>query len=192
MTPPRRKHRGGAGGFEPKALIESRAQRAWELNAAGRSQREIAAELGISQAAVCKILRREADRLVEARQDDAERQRIRLLARQEHLFRESIRGFERSSKERTRKRQRQVTAADGAVTHTMDAEVMPRDGDPRFLEQAGRALDRAAALQGLTQDGGRTRATDERDPSGARDRLTGKLGRLALAGRAGALARKPE
>src|SRR5262249_49856120 len=97
-----------------------------------------------------------------------------------------------SQQERTRRRQRQVTAPDGGVTLTIDAEVTPRDGDPRFLEQAGRANERAAALQGLTQDGGRTRSTDQRDSHAARDRIAGKLGRLALARRAGPVSRKPE
>jgi predicted transcriptional regulator len=192
MTTSRRPHRGGAGGYEPRTVIETRAQRAWELNAAGRSQREIAAELGISQPAVCKILRREADRLIADRRGDLERQLVRLLARDEHLFGEAVRAYERSQQERTRRRQRQVTHADGSATVTVDAEVTPRDGDPRFLEQAGRALERIASLNGLTKDGGRTRSTDDRDASTARDRLAAKLGRIALAGAAPPVARKPE
>lgn len=192
MTTPRRPRRGGAGGCEPRAVIETRAQRVWELSAAGRSQREIAAELGITQPAVCKILRREADRLVSERRDDQERQRVRLLAREDYLHREALRAFERSTQERTRKRQRQVTAPDGGVTLTIDAEVMPRDGDARFLEQAGRANERAATLNGLTQDAGRTRSTDDRDAGAARDRLAGRLARLTLARSATRVDRKPE
>jgi predicted transcriptional regulator len=92
MTTRRRPHRGGVGGYEAPAVVETRAQRAWELNAEGRSQREIADALGISQPAVSKILRREADRLAIERRDNLERQRVRLLARDEHLYRESMRG----------------------------------------------------------------------------------------------------
>src|SRR6185503_14236953 len=96
MSTARRPHRGGAGGHEPQAVVASRAQRVWELSAAGRSQREIASELAISQPAVCKILQREADRLVRNRRDDQERQRVRLVAREEHLHREALRAYERS------------------------------------------------------------------------------------------------
>jgi predicted transcriptional regulator len=190
MTTPSRPHRGGAGGFEPRAVVETRAQQAWELSAAGRSQREIAVELGITQPAVSKILRRVADALAAQRRDDDDRLRERLQAREDHLYREAIRGFERSQQEQARRRQRKVTDADGNLAHTVvEADVTTRDGDPRFLEQAGRALERTATLHGLTD--GRTRSTGERDAGAARDRLASKLARFAL-NRGTAPPHKPE
>ena len=62
MTTPRarrgRRGRGGQQGHEPRARIRTRELRAVELATQGWSQPEIAAELGVSQAAVSKILQR--------------------------------------------------------------------------------------------------------------------------------------
>ena len=181
MTTRRRAHRGGVGGYEPQAVVATRAQRAWALDAAGRSQRHIADELGVSQAAVSKILRRAADHVLADLREDGARAWARTLNREGFLYRESIRGFERSQEDRTRRRQRQVTDARGQVLRgVVEAEVTERDGDPRFLEQAGRALERTAALQGLTH-GGPARSRVDDDPQAARHRVAGQLDRLAAA-----------
>ena len=60
-----RPRRGGKGGYEAPEVIGDRAQRAWDLRVQGQTQREIAATVGVSQSAVCKILRRVADQLAE-------------------------------------------------------------------------------------------------------------------------------
>ena len=57
-TPRRRRGRGGKGGHEPRARIRTRELRAMELTVLGWSQHQIAADLGVSQAAVSKILAR--------------------------------------------------------------------------------------------------------------------------------------
>jgi len=180
MSERRRPHRGGKGGQEPRAVVEERIQRVWELSAAGRSQREIGREVNVSQAAVSKILQREADRLVAGRREEAERHRVRALAREEYIYGASMRAHERSRGDLTRRRQRQTLDKNGQVIHTIvEADVIPRDGDPRHLEQAERSLERMTKLHGLGHHG-RTRSTAERDPSTARDRLASKLARLAM------------
>ena len=172
--------RGGVGGHAPRAVIESRAVQAWELDAAGYAQREIATLLHVTQPAVCKMLRRMADTLIATQRDDQARQRVRLIARNDRLYREALRAYERSQQTQTRRRQRQTAAADGTPGATvLDAEVRERDGDPRFLEQAGRAVDRAVALHGLDPSGRRADGAPDGDPPAARDRLARVLDRVA-------------
>jgi len=180
MSSRRRPHRGGVGGFEPRPVIAARAHRAWELAVLGWSQREIAADLQVSQAAVSRMLRRTAEALAADDRDAHGRLRARLMARHEHVFKEALRGYERSQTERTRRRQRQVTGAEGRDQRTtIEADVVARDGDPRFLEQAGRALEREAQLFGLDGGDARHREVAAYDPEEARRRLAGRLARLA-------------
>ena len=50
-------------GAEPRTRILDREQRAWDLSIRGRTQREIADAVGITQPAVSKLLRRVSARL---------------------------------------------------------------------------------------------------------------------------------
>jgi DNA-binding CsgD family transcriptional regulator len=191
MTTRRRPHRGGVGGYEPRSVVETRAERVWALDAEGRSQREIARELGVSQAAVSKILRRVADRISVERRDDLERRRARALNREHHLYRMSLLLLEQSRRDQTRRRQRQITDANGRVLRAViEAEVRERDGDPRFLEQAGRALERAATLDGFTH--GPFVSTPDHDPGAVRERLASQLDRLAAAVHTASVGERPE
>ena len=63
-APRRRRGRGGQGGHEPRARIRTRELRAMELTVLGWSQPQIAADLGVSQAAVSKLLKRIETRLL--------------------------------------------------------------------------------------------------------------------------------
>ena len=62
MNPPHqrtgRRGRGGQGGHESRARIRTRELRALELANQGWSQHQIAGDLGITQAAVSKLLKR--------------------------------------------------------------------------------------------------------------------------------------
>ena len=159
----------------------------------GRSQREIAAELGVSQPAVSRMLRRMADALAEERRTDDARQRARLSHRHDYLYREAVRGYERSQQDKTTRRQRQVTNADGQTESTIaEVSVTTRDGDPRFLEQAGRAAERQATLNGWNHEAGRPRAATDADPAAARDRVAGQLDRLAATVSPASVARSTE
>jgi hypothetical protein len=102
---------------------------------AGRTQREIASELGVSQPAVKKMLARTAADL------DADLRRytrvhiIRLMAQHDELYVEQRAAWERSKGEKTRRRHRRIfgggSPAEGARTVT-EAEATSREGDPRF------------------------------------------------------------
>ena len=57
--PPRgRRGRGGQDGHDPRARIRTRERRTMDLTVLGWSQHQIAADLGVTQAAVSKILDR--------------------------------------------------------------------------------------------------------------------------------------
>ena len=142
--------RGGQDGHEPTSRIEARELRAIELAVQGWSQRRIAAELGVSQPAVSKILRRVEDRVLEELVVEGERQKARQTLRLDHVYTESMRAWEQSKADTTRRRQRQTQAGtDRAGTTVAELITATQCGDPRFLEQGRRALADQRALWGL-------------------------------------------
>jgi hypothetical protein len=185
--------RGGKGGVEPRPIIEAREERAWALRVEGRSHREIAAELGVSQPAVSKLLRRVSTRYGKDQADVPGHWCALLIARHERLYRRSVEGYEHSQTEETRRRQRQTTAADGiGGASVVEVEGRSRVGDPGFLEQAGRALERIARLLGLERRDRRPESGAGTDPTEARRRLTRHLADLAARIGPDALAGDPE
>ena len=91
-NPPRRRRgRGGQSGHDPRARIRTREWRAMELAILGWSQPQIAADLGISQAAVSKLLKRIEVRLLRELAETVQRQKARQTLRLEHLFAEAMR-----------------------------------------------------------------------------------------------------
>jgi hypothetical protein len=184
-----RRRRGGRGGFERSEVIDDRAQRAWDLRVGGQSQREIAAALRVSQSAVCKILRRVGDQVAVEQAAARARAAALVAARNERLYREATDGFTRSQTDETWRRQRQTVAADGSRgPGTVETETHARDGEPRFLEQAGRALEREIQILGLGGRDRRDRGGADADPAAARQRLAGRLARLAAGLRPGPVA----
>jgi hypothetical protein len=128
------------------------------LHVLARSQREIAAALQVTQPAVCKILRRVGDQVVAEQAAARARTTAVMTARHERLFREAMEAFIRSQTDGSRRRQRQTLQPDGSRgPSVVDTATYPRDGDPRFLDQAGRALEREALLLGLEGRGRRGR-----------------------------------
>ena len=140
-TPRRRRGRGGQAGHEPRPRIRTRELRALELATLGRSQPAIAADLGVSQAAVSKILKRVELRLLRELADTVERQKARQTLRLEHLFAEAMQAWTDSKADRTRRRQRKTQAGSGGTGATV-AEIVIENhhGDPRYLDQARKAL----------------------------------------------------
>jgi len=125
----RRRGRGGQGGHEPRARIRTRELRALELATLGWSQHQIAADLGISQAAVSKILKR------------IELQKARHTLRLEHLFAEAMRAWGESKTDTTRRRQRKTQGGQAGTGSTIAEVVVENEhGDPRYLDQARKAL----------------------------------------------------
>ena len=148
----RRVARGGRGGAEPRIRLTARAARVVELSLTGATQRAIAAEVGVSQPAVCKILRREE----EAALATLHRDRVRLLVRDSrrlaHLYREAHEAWRRSLADRERRVQRRTTRADGHVITTMALHTETQAGDPRLLQvmlQTLRATEHLFALSGF-------------------------------------------
>src|SRR6516165_8550831 len=95
--------RGGCGGWEPRARILERRARAWKLSVAGRTQREIAAELGVSQPAVTKILARAAADLNADLRQHTQVHVMRQLSQLDELYEEQRAAWHRSKGEKTRR-----------------------------------------------------------------------------------------
>lgn len=145
-----RRGRGGQGGHEPRARIRTRELRVMELSVLGWSQHEIAADLGVSQAAVSKILRRVEERVLTELRTIVERQKARHSLRLEHLYAESMRAWVDSKVDSTRRRQRKTQGGAGSAGTTV-AEIVSENqhGDPRYLDEARKSLADHRKLWGL-------------------------------------------
>lgn len=149
-TPGRRRGRGGQGGHEPRARIRTRELRTMELTVIGWSQHQIAADLGVSQAAVSKILKRVELRVLRELTEMVERQKARHTLRLEHLFAEAVRAWDQSKADTTRRRQRKSEGGQGGAGATVaEIVVENRHGDPRYLDEARKALADHRKLWGL-------------------------------------------
>jgi len=146
----RQRGRGGQGGHEPRTRIRTRELRAMELSVLGWSQHQIAADLGVSQAAVSKILRRSEERILGELRAIVERQKVRHTLRLEHMFAEAMRAWGHSKTDTTRRRQRKTQGATGGAATTV-AEIVSENqhGDPRYLEEARKTLADHRKLWGL-------------------------------------------
>ncbi len=144
-----RRGRGGQGGHEPRTRIRTRELRAMELAVLGWSQHQIAADLGISQAAVSKILKRIETRILQELAETVERQKARHTLRLEHLFAEAMRAWEQSKTDSTRRRQRKTQAGAGATGATLEIVTENQHGDPRYLDEARKALGDHRKIWGL-------------------------------------------
>jgi transcriptional regulator with XRE-family HTH domain len=149
-TSGRRRGRGGQGGHEPRTRIRTRELRTLELATLGWSQHQIAADLGISQAAVSKILKRIELRLLQDMTETVERQKARQTVRLEYLFAEAMGAWEHSKTDSTRRRQRKTQAGTGGAGATV-AEIVTENqhGDPRYLDEARKALADHRKIWGL-------------------------------------------
>jgi DNA-binding CsgD family transcriptional regulator len=144
----KRRARGGKNGSEPRARVRLREAQAMEHMLEGRTQHQIAASLGISQPAVSKILRRVEDRMLADVPIKVERQRARHTVRLEFIYGEAIHAWQASKQETMRRRQRQTDSGDGGTTI---AEIVSENqhGDPRYLDEARKALADLRKLWGL-------------------------------------------
>src|SRR4029453_18746451 len=139
MTRPAlRRGRGGQGGHEPRARIRTRELRVMELSVLGWSQHQIAGDLGISQPAVSKILKRIELRVLRELADTVERQKARQSLRLEYLFAESMRSWQDSKADSTRRRQRKTDGGSRGAGAT-GAEIVAgnQHGDPAYPDKSG-------------------------------------------------------
>jgi hypothetical protein len=130
--------------------IRTRELRIMELTVLGWSQHQIADDLGISQAAVSKILRRVEERVLRELSTIVERQKVRHALRLEHLFAEAMRAWTDSKADSTRRRQRKTDTGHGDTGATVaELVVENQHGDPRYLDEARKALADHRKLWGL-------------------------------------------
>ena len=132
--------RGGKGGAEPRGRIRLREAQVLELAHQGHRQRQIAATLGISQAAVSKILTRVDERALRDLTAAVARQKAAQTRVLDHLQAEALQAWEHSKAETTRRRQRQSRAGDRVPGTSVELTVETRHGDPRYLEVVLRTL----------------------------------------------------
>jgi DNA-binding MarR family transcriptional regulator len=135
-----RRSRGGKGGHEPGPRIQTRQARAWELSVQGWTQREIARELGVSQAAVSRMLDRVGRQMWRDLSTKGEVHVARQFAQLNALDRDVTASWEQSKREQTRRRHQRVDSAGdasaGAGGRTVtEAVATSREGDPRFSAQ---------------------------------------------------------
>jgi hypothetical protein len=140
-----------------------------ELTVLGWSQHRIAGDLGISQPAVSKILKRIELRLLREFTGTVELQKVRHSLRLEHLFGEAMRAWEQSKADTTRRRQRKSEGGQGGANATV-AEIVVENqgGNPRYLEEARKALADHRTLWGLDAP----HTVDVRAPSNPYDGMT--------------------
>jgi hypothetical protein len=120
-----------------------------ELRVQGWSQPQIAADLGITQAAVCKLLKRIETRHLRELTETLGRQRARQALRLEHLFAEAMRAWNESKADSTRRRQRQTQGGGSAGATVAEIVVENQHGDPRYLDEARKLLADSRKLLGL-------------------------------------------
>ncbi len=149
-APRRRRGRGGQHGHEPRARIRTRERQIQDLAVQGWSQAQIATELGLSQPAVSKSLRRTETHALRELAASVERQKARQTLRLEHVFAESMGAWEQSKTDATRRRQRKTQSGVGGADATVaELVVENQHGDPRYLEEARKALADQRKLWGL-------------------------------------------
>lgn len=121
-----------------------------ELSVLGWSQHQMAADLGISQAAVSKILARVERRILRELTATVARQKVRQSMRLQHIFAEAMRKWDASGADTTRRRQRKTHGGRGGTGGTVaEIVVETHHGDPRYLAEARKALADDRKLWGL-------------------------------------------
>ena len=140
--------RGGQQGYEPPVTRMRRDERILELALERWSQRQIAAEVGLTQGGVSKALQRIFTRRLATQETEAYRVKLVLLA--ERRARAAREGHARSQADVTTRRQRKVAAGGGAAATTVvELETQSAAGNPTYLAVEQRADEFAAKLLGL-------------------------------------------
>ena len=109
--------RGGQQGYEPPVTRMRRDERILELALERWSQRQIAAEVGLTQGGVSKALRRIFTRQLATLTEETEASRVKLVLLAERRARAAREGHARSQADVTTRRQRKVAAGGGGGGH---------------------------------------------------------------------------
>jgi hypothetical protein len=132
-----------------------KAARAWELRLLGHSQQRIAAELGVSQQLVSRLLQKIEQRLFAEFRDRAEAEKALQTARLESIFAQAMAAWARSCEDAekvTTVSGRSKVFEDGAAVTLPDLRTVSRQGqtgNPALLAQAMKALSDIRDLWGL-------------------------------------------
>ena len=142
--------RGGQQGYEPPVTRMRRDERLLELVVERWSQRQIAAEVGLTQGGVSKALRRIFTRQQATLTQEAEAYRTKLVLLAERRARAAREGHARSQADVTTRRQRKVAAGGGATATTVvELETQSAAGNPTYLAVEQRCDEFAAHLVGV-------------------------------------------
>ena len=142
--------RGGQQGYEPPVTRMRRDERILDLALERCSQRQIAAEVGLTQGGVSKALRRIFTRQLATLTQEAEASRVKLVLLAERRARAAREGHARSQADVTTRRQRKVAAGGGAAATTVvELDTQSVAGNPTYLAVEQRADEFAAKLLGL-------------------------------------------
>lgn len=132
------------GKVKPEQAREHEA-RAWALRQQGWTQQRIAAELGLGQSAVCRILARVSRRTLKELSDDVGRVKAEQSERLDFIIDEALQAWERSKRNSSSVTRERTEVLGGTEDEQPARERVvrageQRDGDVRFLEQARAAL----------------------------------------------------
>jgi len=129
-------------------------RKAWAFRCRGWSQNRIAAELGLSQPGVCKMLGRIESRELKRLTKNVERLKVSQNGQLEHVIEEAVDAWHRSKTPKKRAARR-TTADDGQGDgqggggEVQTTEIIERDGDPSHLYCAMVAMGNQRSLWGL-------------------------------------------
>jgi hypothetical protein len=145
-----RKHGRPAPSLAPikRELVRLREEVAWTLRTMGYAQGRIAGMLGVSQPAVCKILRRVERRVLARMEADVRAVKDKQAAQLEYLYDQALRAWKASqgSLEERTGTTTDLVRQEKCVRRTMSRK---GPGDPRFLAVAISALESERRLCGL-------------------------------------------
>lgn len=130
--------------------LAAREEQAWRLRLIGKSEREIAETMGLSQPGVHQILKRVEKRALAEAKAMVLRVKVREHARLEFIFSEAMAGYERSQRQAEREITEAKRGTDGNAAGSKIQRMREgRDGDPVWLNTALAAGDRIRKLWGL-------------------------------------------
>ena len=142
--------RGGQQGYEPPVTRMRRDERLLDLALERWSQRQIAAEVGLTQGGVSKAFRRIFTRQLATMTQETEAYRTKLVLLAERRARAAREGHARSQADVTTRRQRKVAAGGGAAATTVvELDTQSAAGNPNYLAVEQRSDEFAAKLLGL-------------------------------------------
>ena len=159
------------------------------------SQRQIAAEVGLTQGGVSKALRRIFTRQLATLTEETEASRVKLVLLAERRARAAREGHARSQADVTTRRQRKVAAGGGAAATTVvELDTQSAAGNPTYLAVEQRSDEFAAKLLGLYDRPALPAGAlpPASDPTSANVRLLGQLSTDTLERAHAELTRPPD